>query len=218
MFQTFADIMAALPPTTGPSVCTMALPLGGRARVMLNSTNLRSVKPTTLKASSPPATPPASTPQHVAEMRAALRQVMREEQSALATAQQGVLAAREARERAEQLRDDALADIAAVKEGLGHDVDVLVGGRVTVATLPEVLRAADGAILGSVLKTTGDDPRVDPARAGRSAMVLEESYLDALAARLDDAGLDHDGPQPVTASRVLVLTDPDGNQVVVTGT
>ena len=33
-------------------------------------------------------------------------------ESALAAAQQGVLAAREARERAEQLRDDALADIA----------------------------------------------------------------------------------------------------------
>jgi hypothetical protein len=41
--------------------------------------------------------------------------------------------------------------------------------------------------------------------------------LDALAARLGASGLDHDGPQQVTASRVLVLADPDGNQVVVTG-
>lgn len=59
---------------------------------------------------------------------------------------------------------------------------------------------------------------VDQARAGRSTMVVDESDLDALAARLRAAGLDHGGPQPVTASRVLTLTDPDGNQVIVTGT
>ena len=49
-------------------------------------------------------------------------------------------------------------------------------------------------------------------------MVIDEFDLDALAARLNAAGLDHDGPRPVTASRVLVLSDPDGNQVVITGT
>jgi len=57
----------------------------------------------------------------------------------------------------------------------------------------------------------------DPQRAGRSSFVLDETDLDALATRLSAAGLQHDGPQPVTASRVLVLTDPDGNQVVATG-
>lgn len=56
-----------------------------------------------------------------------------------------------------------------------------------------------------------------PERAGRSAMVLDESDLDALAVRLTAAAIEHDGPQPVTASRVLVMSDPDGNQVVVTG-
>jgi catechol 2,3-dioxygenase-like lactoylglutathione lyase family enzyme len=55
---------------------------------------------------------------------------------------------------------------------------------------------------------------LDPERAGHSVMVLDESDL---AARLTTAGIHHDGPQPVTASRVLVLSDPDGNQVVVTG-
>lgn len=56
----------------------------------------------------------------------------------------------------------------------------------------------------------------DPERAGLSAMVLDESDLDALAARLTATGIQHDGPQPVTASRVLILSDPDGNHVVVT--
>lgn len=68
---------------------------------------------------------------------------------------------------------DALADIAAVKADLGDDVDVLVGGRVTATTLPDVLRAADGAILGSVLKTPGDDAqRVNPERARELGALL----------------------------------------------
>lgn len=46
-------------------------------------------------------------------------------------------------------------------------------------------------------------------------MVIDESDLDALAGRLSPAGLHHGGPQPATASRVLILTDPDGNQVVI---
>jgi hypothetical protein len=57
----------------------------------------------------------------------------------------------------------------------------------------------------------------EPDRAGRSSMVLDESDLDALAARLTGAGLDHPGPQHATSSRVLLLEDPDGNRVVVTG-
>lgn len=58
---------------------------------------------------------------------------------------------------------------------------------------------------------------VEPERAGRSSMVLGESDLDGLAARLTDAGIDHPGPQQVTASRILSLEDPAGNRVVVTG-
>jgi hypothetical protein len=52
-------------------------------------------------------------------------------------------------------------------------------------------------------------------RAGRSVMVLSESDLDRLIAR-DSAGVSHDAPQDVTASRILVLTDPDGNRIVLT--
>ena len=57
----------------------------------------------------------------------------------------------------------------------------------------------------------------DPERAGRSAMVIDESDLDALAARLTAAAIKHDGPQRVTASRVLIMSDPDGNQIIATG-
>ncbi|MDE9365489.1 VOC family protein [Luteipulveratus sp. YIM 133132] len=54
-------------------------------------------------------------------------------------------------------------------------------------------------------------------RAGRSSIVLVETDLDAVATRLAAAGVDHDGPQPGGGARVLQLTDPDGNRVVITG-
>lgn len=54
-------------------------------------------------------------------------------------------------------------------------------------------------------------------RAGDSSMVLDESDLDALVARLDAAGIAHDGAQDATSSRILSLLDPDGNRVVFTG-
>lgn len=57
----------------------------------------------------------------------------------------------------------------------------------------------------------------EPDRAGRSSVVLDESDLDALAARLTGAGFDHPGPQRATSSRVLLLEDPDGNRIVFTG-
>jgi hypothetical protein len=57
----------------------------------------------------------------------------------------------------------------------------------------------------------------EPDRAGRSSMVLDESDLDALAARLTKAGLDHPGVQQATSSRVLLLEDADGNRVVFAG-
>lgn len=56
----------------------------------------------------------------------------------------------------------------------------------------------------------------EPQRAGHSAMVLDESDLDALATRLRDAGMAEDGPQQATSSRILPLVDPDGNRVVFT--
>jgi catechol 2,3-dioxygenase-like lactoylglutathione lyase family enzyme len=57
----------------------------------------------------------------------------------------------------------------------------------------------------------------DVQRAGRSAMVLDESDLDGRADALGSAGLPYEGPQQVTASRIVELADPDGNRIVITG-
>lgn len=71
---------------------------------------------------------------------------------------------------------DALEDIARVKAAVGAGIDVLVGGRVTGETLPTVVRGADGAILGSVLKTsTGSVPRVDAAKANHLGSLCRNS-------------------------------------------
>ncbi len=78
-------------------------------------------------------------------------------------------------------------------------------------------RPMDGLLEWHLADTFGVQVWRDPVRAGRSAMVIDESELDALATRLADAGIEHAGPQPGGGARVLVLTDPDGNQVVVLG-
>jgi catechol 2,3-dioxygenase-like lactoylglutathione lyase family enzyme len=54
-------------------------------------------------------------------------------------------------------------------------------------------------------------------RAGGSTVVLEETGLDTAAVRLAEAGVRHDGPEPGGGARILRLTDPDGNRVVLTG-
>lgn len=57
----------------------------------------------------------------------------------------------------------------------------------------------------------------DSDRAGHSSVVLDETDLDAAAVRLTAAGIGHDGLQPGGGARILQLTDPDGNRVVLTG-
>ncbi|RJQ85557.1 VOC family protein [Amycolatopsis panacis] len=57
----------------------------------------------------------------------------------------------------------------------------------------------------------------EPGRAGASTVVLEETDLDAAAAHLRAAGLGHEAAQPGGGARILPLTDPDGNRVVLTG-
>lgn len=57
----------------------------------------------------------------------------------------------------------------------------------------------------------------EPARAGTSSLVLNVSDLDEAGARLAGSGVDHEGPQPGGGARILVLTDPDGNRVVLSG-
>ncbi len=79
-------------------------------------------------------------------------------------------------------------------------------------------RPMDGLIEWHLGEAFGVQVWTEPDRAGRSSMVLGESDLDSLAARLTEASIDHPGPQQVTASRILPLEDPDGNRVVITGT
>jgi catechol 2,3-dioxygenase-like lactoylglutathione lyase family enzyme len=57
----------------------------------------------------------------------------------------------------------------------------------------------------------------EPQRAGHSSVVLDESDFALLIRHLDDVGIDHEGPQDATSSRILRLLDPDGNRVVFTG-
>jgi hypothetical protein len=78
-------------------------------------------------------------------------------------------------------------------------------------------RPMEGLLEWHLETTFGVQVWLDPARAGHSAMVIDESDIDALAARLTAAGLDHGGPQEGGGARVLILTDPDGNHVVFSG-
>ncbi|MEO6957583.1 MAG: VOC family protein [Antricoccus sp.] len=57
----------------------------------------------------------------------------------------------------------------------------------------------------------------DPDRAGKCTVVLEETDLDHATARLTAVGISHDGPVSGGGARILQLTDPDGNRVVLAG-
>ncbi|MFW6597681.1 VOC family protein [Propionibacteriaceae bacterium Y2011] len=57
----------------------------------------------------------------------------------------------------------------------------------------------------------------EPDRAGKSSVVLEVTDLDDAVARADAAGMEHAGPQPGGGRRILQLSDPDGNRVVLSG-
>jgi hypothetical protein len=78
-------------------------------------------------------------------------------------------------------------------------------------------RPMDGLVEWHLGDSFGVQVWAEPARAGHSSIVLEESDPDGLVARLDAAALEHDLPQDVTAGRILALEDPDGNRIVVSG-
>lgn len=65
--------------------------------------------------------------------------------------------------------------------------------------------------------TAGLQVWAEPARAGRSTVVIGTDDLDAVAARLAAAGVDHGGVQPGGGGRILQVADPDGNRIVLTG-
>lgn len=61
---------------------------------------------------------------------------------------------------------DAVADIAMVRNAMGRDIDIFIGGRVSLANFQTALEGSDGAILGSALKDgDGYDARVNRAVA-----------------------------------------------------
>lgn len=58
---------------------------------------------------------------------------------------------------------------------------------------------------------------LEPDRAGHSSVVLTETDLDGAAARLREVGLTDSDAGPISSGRALMLTDPDGNRVVLVG-
>lgn len=78
-------------------------------------------------------------------------------------------------------------------------------------------RPMDGLVEWHLTDAFGVQVWEEPDRAGHSTMVLDESDLDAFVAHLDQTGIRHAGPQDASSSRILPLTDPDGNRIVFTG-
>ncbi|SEE81216.1 VOC family protein [Ruania alba] len=78
-------------------------------------------------------------------------------------------------------------------------------------------RPMPGLIEWHLGETFGVQVWSEPDRSGNSTMVLHETDLDAAADHALQAGIHHDGPQPGGGARILPLTDPDGNRVVITG-
>ena len=78
-------------------------------------------------------------------------------------------------------------------------------------------RPMDGLLEWHLGGSSGVQVWAEPGRAGRSTVVLGTDDLDAVAGRLSRAGVTHDGPVPGGGQRTLLLTDPDGNRVVLLG-
>lgn len=57
----------------------------------------------------------------------------------------------------------------------------------------------------------------EPERAGRSGVTLAVADLDAEVAALDAAGIEHEPLVDATYVRVVQLTDPDQNRIVLIG-
>jgi predicted enzyme related to lactoylglutathione lyase len=66
-------------------------------------------------------------------------------------------------------------------------------------------------------ETAGLQVWSEPERAGRSTVVIGTDDLDAAADRLAAAGIHHEGVQPGGGGRILQVTDPDRNRIVLIG-
>ena len=78
-------------------------------------------------------------------------------------------------------------------------------------------RPMQGLVEWHLSDTYGVQVWAEPDRAGHSTVILAESDLDERLTRLARAGIDHGGAQDATTSRILPITDPDGNRIVFTG-
>lgn len=78
-------------------------------------------------------------------------------------------------------------------------------------------RPMSGLIEWHLDDTFGVQVWLEPDRAGHSSVVFDETDLDGAAARLTAVGIERRGPQPGGGARILPLTDPDGNRVVLIG-
>lgn len=78
-------------------------------------------------------------------------------------------------------------------------------------------RPMDGLLEWHVTEGGGVQVWLDPERAGGATLLLATNDLDETAARLASAGMAHAGLEPGGGARLLQLTDPDGNRVVLLG-
>lgn len=81
---------------------------------------------------------------------------------------------------------------------------------------PDV-RPMDGLIGWHIGDGNGVQVFSEPDRAGDSTIVLQVDDLDAVGRQVRDAGLTEAEPERATGSRILQMTDPDGNRVVIIG-
>ena len=77
-------------------------------------------------------------------------------------------------------------------------------------------RPMPGLLEWHLADTFGIQVWAEPARAGNSSVVLDESDLAGRARELDLAGISHQEPLDATTVRILQLEDPDGNRIVFT--
>jgi hypothetical protein len=112
---------------------------------------------------------------------------------------------------------EVAASVAAVTDVLDHltvathQVHSAIARRGFVGVLPTPVRSAQDAVTAAVYGTV----RAGIALAGRTATLTLESVERTQG--LDHAGIPHPEPQNATTSRILLLEDPDGDRIVITG-
>ena len=78
-------------------------------------------------------------------------------------------------------------------------------------------RPMHGLLEWQVARGGGLQVWAEPERAGRSTVLLATDDLDATAAQLIASGIATDGVEAGGGARLIRLTDPDGNRVIVVG-